>query len=95
MEGGHVGLRLNGRVGPLDVTGRGGYSTGPSGPTRWSYGGTATAGLGDNTEVAAHYHYGVDPRYRARSRIAPVWARLSNSLWALSGEPEYFDYFGN
>jgi hypothetical protein len=37
----------------------------------------------------------VDPRYRARSRIAPVWARLSNSLWALSGEPEYFDYFGN
>ena len=95
VEGGHVGLRLNGRVGPLDVTGRGGYSTGPSGPTRWSYGGTATAGLGDNTEVAAHYHYGVDPRYRARSRIAPVWARLSNSLWALSGEPEYFDYFGN
>jgi hypothetical protein len=48
----------------------------------------------DGTELGLSYHYGIDPRYRARSRIVPVWARLSNSLWALAGEPDYFDYFG-
>ena len=95
VEGGHVGLRLDLGVGPLAVTGRGGYNTGPSGSTQWSYGGEATLPLGSNTALTAGYHYGIEPRYRARSRIAPVWARLSNSLWALSGEPEYFDYLGN
>ncbi len=95
VEGGHVGLRLNVGVGPLAVTGRGGYNTGPSGSTQWSYGGDATLPLGDDTDLSARYRYGIDPRYRARSRIAPVWARLSNSLWMLAGAPDYFDYFGN
>ena len=95
VEGGHVGLRLDVGIGPLEVTGRGGYNTGPSGPTRWSYGGGAIAPVAENTELAFSYHYGIDPRYRARSRIAPVWARLSNSLWTLAGEPDYSDYFGN
>jgi hypothetical protein len=95
VEGGHVGLRLDLGVGPLAVTGRGGYNTGPSGSTQWSYGGDATLPLGDNTTLSAGYHYGIEPRYRARSRIAPLWARLSNSLWTLAGAPDYFDYFGN
>jgi len=95
VEGGHVGLRLDVGVGPLDVTGRGGHNTGPSGPTSWSYGGEATAPLADDTDLSFSYHYGIDPRYRARSRIVPVWARLTNSLWTLAGEPDYFDYHGN
>jgi len=94
VEGGHFGLRLNGRVGPLDVTGRGAYNTGPSGPTQWAYGGAVSTGLGDHTEVAARYRYGITPRYAAHSRIRPAWARFTNSLWALAGEPEYYDYFG-
>ncbi len=94
VEGGHAGLRLDLGVGPLDIRGRGGGNTGPSGPTQWSYGGEARAPVADGTELALRYHYGIDPRYRARSRIAPVWARLSNSLWALAGEPEFFDYVG-
>ena len=95
VEGGHFGLRLDLGVGPLTLRGRGGYNTGPSGPTRWSYGGTATAPVADGTELSLSYHYGIDPRYRARSRIVPVWARLSNSLFTLAGQPDYFDYFGN
>ena len=95
VEGGHVGLRLDLGVGPLTVQGRGGYNTGPSGSTRWSYGGTATAPVADGTELSLSYHYGIEPRYRARSRIVPVWARLSNSLFTLAGQPDYFDYFGN
>ena len=95
VEGGHFGLRLDLGVGPLAVTGRGGYNTGPSGSTQWSYGGEATLPLGDDTDLSAGYHYGIEPRYRARSRIAPLWARLSNSLWTLAGAPDYFDYFGN
>jgi len=95
VEGGHFGLRLNLGIGPLEVTGQGGHNTGPSGPTRWSYGGEATASVTDDTDLSFNYHYGVDPRYRARSRIAPVWARLTNSLWTLAGEPDYFDYHGN
>jgi hypothetical protein len=94
VEGGHVGLRLDLGVGPLDVRGRGGYNTGPSGPTRWAYGGEARVSVADGTELVLRYHYGIEPRYRARSRIVPVWARLSNSLWALAGEPDYFDYVG-
>ncbi len=94
VEGGHFGLRLNASVGLLDVTGRGGYNTGPSGPTRWSYGAEATTALGDDTDLSASYHYGIDPRYRTRSRIAPLWARLSNSLWTLAGAPDAFDYLG-
>lgn len=94
VEGGHFGLRLDLGVGPLDVTGRGGYNTGPSGSTRWSYGGEGTAPVADDTELALSYHYGIAPRYRAHSRIVPVWARLSNSLWTLAGEPDYFDYLG-
>jgi hypothetical protein len=94
VEGGHFGLRLNFGVGPLDLTGRGGYNTGPSGPTRWSYGGALTAPLWEGATLAARYQYGIDPRYRARSRIAPVWARLSNSLFALAGQPDYYDYLG-
>jgi hypothetical protein len=95
VEGGHFGLRLDLGVGPLDVKGRGGYNTGPSGPTRWSYGGEATAPVADGMELSLRYHYGIDPRYRARSRMAPFWARLSNSLFTLAGQPDYFDYFGN
>jgi len=94
VEGGHFGLRIDLGVGPLTVTGRGGYSTGPSGPTRWSYGGEAAAPVVDGTELALGYHYGIDPRYRARSRIVPFWARFSNSLFTLAGQPDYFDYFG-
>jgi hypothetical protein len=94
VEGGHFGLRLDLGVGPLDVMGRGGYNTGPSGSTRWSYGGEVTAPVAEDTELAFGYHYGIIPRYRARSRIAPFWIRLSNSLWTLAGEPDYFDYLG-
>jgi hypothetical protein len=94
VEGGHLGLRLDLGVGPLTVTGRGGYNTGPSGPTRWSYGGAVTAPVAGGTELAFRYQYGVAPRYRARSRIAPLWARLSNSLLTLAGQPDYFDYVG-
>jgi hypothetical protein len=50
--------------------------------------------LGDDTDLSAGYHYGIEPRYRARSRMAPFWARLSNSLWTLAGAPDYFDYLG-
>ncbi|WP_103020830.1 DUF5686 and carboxypeptidase-like regulatory domain-containing protein [Salinibacter altiplanensis] len=95
VEGGHFGLRLNFGVGPLAVTGQGGYNTGPSGSTQWSYGGEATLPLADDTDLSARYHYGVAPRYRARARMGSVWARLSNSLWTLAGAPDYFDYFGN
>jgi hypothetical protein len=94
VEGGHFGLRLNLGVGPLEVTGRGGYNTAPSGPTRWSYGGTVTAPVAEGTALAFRYRYGVAPRYRARSRIVPFWARLSNSLLTLAGQPDYFDYLG-
>jgi len=94
VEGGHFGLRLNAAVGRLDVTGRGAYNTGPSGSTRWAYGGAVSTRLGDHTEVAARYRYGIAPRYAAHSRLRPTWARLTNSLWALAGEPEYYDYFG-
>jgi hypothetical protein len=94
VEGGHVGLRLDFGGGPLDVRGRGGYNTGPVGPARWSYGGEVRAPVADGTELALSYHYGIDPRYRARSRIVPVWARLSNTLFTLAGQPDYFDYFG-
>jgi len=94
VEGGHFGLRLDFGVGPLAVRGRGGYNTGPSGPTRWSYGVETTLPLTARTGLSASYHYGIEPRYRARSRIAPAWARLSNSLWTLAGQPDAFDYFG-
>ncbi|MFB6231699.1 MAG: DUF5686 family protein [Salinibacter sp.] len=95
VEGAHVGGRVGLDVGPVEVGGRVGYSTGPSGSTKWSYGGGVTADLSASTTLGVRYHYGIAPRYRARSRIAPLWARLSNSLWMLAGEPEYFDYFGN
>jgi len=95
VEGGHFGLRLDLDIGPLAVRGQGGYNTGPSGPTQWSYGGRATLPLGDDTNLSARYRYGIEPRYRARSRVVPVWARLTNSLWTLAGEPEYYDYHGN
>ncbi len=94
VEGGHFGARLDLDAGALDVRGRGGYNTGPSGPTRWSYGGEATAAVANDTDLGVSYHYGIDPRYRARSRMHPVWARLSNSLWTLAGAPDYFDYHG-
>lgn len=94
VEEAHLGARLGVEVGPLDLTTRGGYNTGPSGATRWAYGGGVTWPVSSGTSIELSYHYGVDPRYRARSRIAPVWARLSNSFWVLSGEPDYFDYFG-
>lgn len=95
VEGGHFGARFDVGVGPLDARARGGYNTGPSGPTRWSYGGEATLPLTDDTDLSAEYQYGIEPRYRARARIDPIWARLSNSLWSLAGEPDYFDYYGN
>jgi hypothetical protein len=94
VEEGHFGLRLNFDLGAVDVTGRGGYNTGPSGSAQWSYGGEVTLPLAPDTDLSASYHYGIVPRYRARSRIVPVWARLSNSLWTLAGEPDYFDYLG-
>jgi len=95
VEGAHVGGRVGLEVGPVEIGGRVGYNTGPSGPTQWTYGGGLTGDLWSGATAEARYHYGIDPRYRARSRIAPVWARLSNSLWTLSGEPDYFDYHGN
>lgn len=94
VEGGHLGARLDLGIGPLEVTARGGYNTGPSGPTRWSYGAEVTRSVAEDTELALSYHYGIDPRYRARSRLAPFWAHLSNSVWTLAGEPDYFDYLG-
>ena len=94
VEGGHFGLRLDFGVGPLDVRGRGGYNTGPPGPTRWSYGGEVSTPVAEDTELVLSYHYGIDPRYQARSRIVPFWARLSNTLFTLAGQPDYFDYFG-
>jgi len=95
VEGARVGGEVGLEVGAVEVGGRAGYSTGPSGSTQWSYGGGVTADLSSSTTLGVRYHYGIDPRHRARSRIAPLWARLSNSLWTLAGEPEYFDYFGN
>jgi hypothetical protein len=95
VEGAHLGGRVGLKAGPVEVDGRVGYNTGPSGLTQWSYGGGLTGDLWSGATVEAQYHYGIDPRYRARSRIVPLWARLSNSLWTLSGEPDYFDYIGN
>ncbi|MFB6280341.1 MAG: DUF5686 family protein [Salinibacter sp.] len=95
VEGAHLGGQVGLEAGPVKVDGRVGYNTGPSGPTQWTYGGGLTADLWSGATVEARYHYGIDPRYRARSRIAPLWARLSNSLWTLAGAPDYFDYVGN
>lgn len=95
VEEAHFGGRLNVGLGPLEVTARAGHNTGPSGPTRWTYGGTAEWRVDSRRTLQVSYRYGIEPRYRARSRMAPIWATLSNSFWTLAGEPDYFDYFGN
>jgi hypothetical protein len=96
VEGAHGAGQMELSIGPVSVGGQVGYNTGPSsGSTQWSYGGGVRADLSSSTTLDVRYHYGIEPRYRARSRIAPIWAHLSNSLWTLAGEPDYFDYFGN
>lgn len=89
----HLGDRLTLSAGPVEVSARGSFST--AGPIRWSYGATLNGSSSSGTSLTFNYHYGIDPRYRARSRLAPGLARLTNTLWTLSGEPDYFDYFGN
>lgn len=93
----HFGGQFSVEMGPFGLRGRGGYNTGPSGSTRWAYGGEVRWPLSavSGTSLRVSYHYGIEPRYRARSRILPFWGRLSNSLWVLAGEADYFDYVGN
>ena len=93
VEGLHVEAALELTVGSrLDLATEGGHSTSADTPVRWTYGGRAALDLGANrrTELFGSYRYGVDPRY-----TSAYYGRIPTSLWALAGEPDYFDYMGN
>lgn len=91
VEALHAGGRGRLEIGRhFDFRAGGGYSTGPDGSVRWSYGGQATIQGGAETALVAEYRYGVDPAYSSA-----LYGRTFNSVQPLTGEPDYYDYLGN
>jgi len=98
VEGSHVGGTIQVGLGDgLTVRGRGGHSFNVDGPVRWSYGAGANVDVSTTwvETLSVEYRYGVDRRYESDARLFPPLTRGINSLWTLSGEPDYYDYFGN
>jgi len=98
VEGTHLGGKASVDLGSaLTLRGRGGHSFNVDGPERWSYGARGTLALPSRTveELFLSYRYGVDPRYESDARLFPPLTRGVNSFWTLSGEPDFYDYFGN
>ncbi|ARA94493.1 hypothetical protein AWN76_015900 [Rhodothermaceae bacterium RA] len=84
VEGGHLGLRLGRRLGPVSLAVEAGYQMGPGTLT---YGGRMELPLLRRTHAGLAYRYGIDP-----NTPATVTGILANSLRVLAGGDDYLDY---
>lgn len=93
VEGGAAGLRTTlrwpGIAWPTRLRAEGGYRTQDTGASHWTYGGSLRTHLPLGLRLDASYHYGIDPLTDTR-----YYGRTLNTLWALNGVTDYFDYLG-
>ncbi|NBB87147.1 MAG: carboxypeptidase-like regulatory domain-containing protein [Bacteroidetes bacterium] len=89
VEGGLAGVQVAARKSRARAHLRGGYRTQSTGASHWMYGGGLTLTPTADTRLETSYRYTVDRAY-----TTPRYGRILNTLWAVNGLADYFDYLG-
>ncbi|NBB84860.1 MAG: carboxypeptidase-like regulatory domain-containing protein [Bacteroidetes bacterium] len=89
VEGGLAGIQVSARTRGARAHLRGGYRTQSTGASHWLYGGGFKLTPTGDTRLETSYRYTVDRAY-----TTPRYGRILNTLWAVNGRADYFDYLG-